>query len=440
MPSGLALCRDCRWELAGPWLHLRGIPPSRIEYATTATGCGHKVCDRSRSVADVRSSHRNMLGDPLGFRETVRRSVAVVRLLRHHGAMARRERGLWAVTVGSVVCPECGADPVETHRPGGWERFRYRLTSGGPAPTTMTCEQGHRWSGGSSGMLLYRGRSGRWRWLHLPLELFRVVRRERSMVPVPLTYLMATVVGVGLGVIADLVLGWPWWLVAAGFVAAVWVFFLASALWGPGRPLSDDLWMVIDPVRAEDRQFQRLAGAVTDGEVVCFEVEGWAGSRSLGGWGGGKRPERITLRHGDPDRDELWVQVTSCIGRDAQMAVRRDRVGHELPRLGQVVPPDGLDAHELHRWHMRQRQDLEQLPPPTWSHGVILVDGQTQRCEVARADERWAAITAHGNVSVEIIGSGIDMASITLQRLTTLEHYFRGSRSHGTRHPEAKDD
>lgn len=354
--------------------------------------------------------------------------------------MTRHERGLWAVTVGSVICPECGADPIETHRPGWWERFRYWLTSGGPAPTMMTCEQGHRWSGGSSRALMYRGRSRRWRWLRFPLELFRVVHRERSMVPVPLTYLMATLVGVGLGVIANVIVGWPWWLVAAGFVAAVWLFFLASAMWGPGRPLSDDLWMVIDPSRAEERQFQRLAAAVTDGEIVCFGVAGWEGSRSLGGWGGGKRPERITLRHGDPHQTKEWVQVTSSVGRDAQVTVRRDRVGRELLRIKQAEPPHGLDPHELHRWHLRHRQQLEQLAPPTWSHDVILVDGQTQRCDIARVDERWAAITMHGELTVDIIGSGIDTASITLQRLTTLEHYLQGSRNHRTRQLEEHDD
>lgn len=332
------------------------------------------------------------------------------------------------MTVGPAVCPYCGADPIETHQPGWWQRFRYWLTNGGPAPTTMTCEHGHRWSG-SSHMLLSRGRRGRWRWLWLPVELFLVVYRERSMVPVPLTYLMATLIGIGLGVIADVTVGWPWWLVAAGFVAAVWLFFLASALWGPGRPLSDHLWMVIDPARAEERQFQRLAAAVDEGEIVCFEVAGWEGSRSLGGWGGGKRPDRVTLRHGDPHQDSQWVQVTSQIGRDTRVAACRDRAGHELLRLGKAEPPDGLDAHELHRWHLQQHQQLPQAAPPTWSRDVISVDGQNQPCDVSRVDDRSAAITMHGNQIIEIVATGIDATSIALRTLATLDRYLQGSRN-----------
>lgn len=130
-------------------------------------------------------------------------------------------------------------------------------------------------------MLTVRGHgSGRWRWLRVPIELVRVVYRERSMVPVPLMYLVATVAGVGLGVIADVVVGWPWWLVAAAFVAAVWLFFLASALWGPGRSLGDDLWMTIDPVRAQAREFRRL------GSDLMFRSSGLGGIPVVGrmGW------------------------------------------------------------------------------------------------------------------------------------------------------------
>lgn len=150
------------------------------------------------------------------------------------------------VTVGPLVCPECGADSVKSHRPSSLERLRYWLWNGGSAPTTMICVQGHQWPGGGGRTLTYGGSSRRW--VLVPFELARVVYRERSMVPVPLTYLVAALVGIGCGVVADLVIGWPWWLVAGAFVAAVWVFFLASALWGPGRSLGDDLWMVIDPV------------------------------------------------------------------------------------------------------------------------------------------------------------------------------------------------
>ena len=44
------------------------------------------------------------------------------------------------------------------------------------------------------------------------------------MEPVPLTYLMAAGLGLVVGVIMDLVLGWPWWWVAIAVMAMVWLF------------------------------------------------------------------------------------------------------------------------------------------------------------------------------------------------------------------------
>jgi len=248
------------------------------------------------------------------------------------------------------------------------------------------------------------------------------------MIPVPLTYLVAALVGIGLAVVADVVVGWPWWLVAASFVVAVWLLFLASALWGPGRSLGDDLWMVIDPVRAGARVFGRLDGAVASGQIVCFEVAGWEGARSLGGWGGSKRPERITLRHGDPQRDARWVSVNSRVGPSAAVAVSSARLGRELLRAGQPEPPGGLDAQQLHRWWIEQHRQLEQLPPPTWSPHVLSVDGHTQPCVVARVADRWAAVIVTGESIVEVVARGVDVASTSLQRLATLEAYVRGLR------------
>lgn len=278
-------------------------------------------------------------------------------------------------------------------------------------------------------MLTVRGHSGgRWRWLRIPIELVRAVYRGRSMVPVPLTYLAATLAGIGLGVIADVVVGWPWWLVAAAFVAAVWLFFLASALWAPSRGLGDDLWMAIDPVRAREREFRRLDRAVASGELTCFEVAGWEGSRSLGGWGGSTRPERITLRHGDPRRDARWVSVTSRTGRGTDAMVSRDRLGRELLRTGREEPPEGLDLHEMHRWRIEQRRRLEQLPAPAWSPDLLSVDGQARPCEFARVGDRWGATTLINDSTIEVIGTGIELASVSLQRLATLEAYVREPR------------
>ncbi len=49
------------------------------------------------------------------------------------------------------------------------------------------------------------------------------------MVPVPMIYLLATAVGLLLGIVLDLVFGTAWWLGPVGIVAGAWLLFLASA-------------------------------------------------------------------------------------------------------------------------------------------------------------------------------------------------------------------
>jgi hypothetical protein len=63
-----------------------------------------------------------------------------------------------------------------------------------------------------------------------------------------------------LGVVLQVLLGWPWWLVAAGVVVVVWLLFLSSAFWGgsPGRPLATEALLVVDPA-PEQVELERVA-------------------------------------------------------------------------------------------------------------------------------------------------------------------------------------
>jgi len=136
------------------------------------------------------------------------------------------------------------------------------------------------------------------------------------MVPVPLTYVMAILVGAVLGGVANVVLGWMWWLFGAAFVASVWLFFVASALWGPGNSLIDEVWRVVNPERAQARSKERLERAVKAGRLRAYGVEGWDGSRWLGGWGGSPEPDSVTLWHGDSDAP-TWIEVVTSTEHEA---------------------------------------------------------------------------------------------------------------------------
>jgi ribosomal protein L37E len=153
-----------------------------------------------------------------------------------------------------VPCRECGARDFEVTRPGLAQGLRDWLWFGGPRrPSRHVCRRcGSVRGAGSVGVLVPYRRG----WWSVPVELFGILRRRRTMTPVPATYLVAAVVGAALGVAAQLALGWPWWLVAAGFLAAVWLFFLSTVFWGGGgssRPLATEVLRVVSPGRAVAR-------------------------------------------------------------------------------------------------------------------------------------------------------------------------------------------
>ena len=67
------------------------------------------------------------------------------------------------------------------------------------------------------------------------IEGVRALLHRRSMIPAPWIYLAAAGLGLVLGVTLDVWLGWPWWAVALGVLAAVWLLFVSSAFIGPAR-------------------------------------------------------------------------------------------------------------------------------------------------------------------------------------------------------------
>jgi hypothetical protein len=308
-----------------------------------------------------------------------------------------------------------------------WDRFRHWLRFGGPALVPAICVNGHEWEGGSQ-TTLYRAETGGPRWLWLPVELFRVVHRDRSMVPVPLTYVAAAGVGIVAGVIVDVVVGWPWWQIAVGFVAAVWLVFLSSALWGRGGTLIDDLVRVIDPQRVEAAELARLEAAVAAGRLVCFEVDGWEGSRSLRGWGGGREATSVTLLHGDIERDDSWLSIETRedVGHpDSPGYQRRDELVRELLRT-QSRPPEGLDIEQIRRWYFEERRRIDQIEPPPWSPVIVRIDGHDVSGDLVETAGSWALVVTGKGKFIELVAKGSRPDAIPLTRVTTLRPYIEG--------------
>lgn len=327
----------------------------------------------------------------------------------------------WAVTVGSQLCPECGEVSAEEHRPGWWQRFRYWFVNGSKAPTTLTCPNGHRWAR-SVAVISFRRRDG-WRWLRLPMELARVVLRERRATPTPMTYSMAAGVGLILGLVLEIVAGWTWWVVSVAFLCLVWLLFLASALGGRGRDLGRELGRVIDPERAAARDRQVIEDAVRSGSLAGYEVMGWKGDKTIGGWGGSQgNPRSLTITHGVLEVGAEAVEVTAHIGEVAAAASHwlQEKLGRELAQT-QAARPDG--AEDMHLWHLERERAIRKAVPPQWRPASFRLDGQAVPGQIARAGDQWVAHLSTDTVVIEMIGSHVDPSQIELTRLLSLDGY-----------------
>ncbi|HEV8649717.1 MAG TPA: hypothetical protein VG276_10005 [Actinomycetes bacterium] len=339
--------------------------------------------------------------------------------------------------LAQVPCMACGAWDVDVSRPGWAEGLRDWLRFGGPwRPIRQVCRRcGNASSAGSIGTLRPSPRD----WWSVPVQVFRTLRWRRTMTPIPATYLVATVVGAALGVVAQLVLGWPWWLVAAGFVAAVWLFFFSTAFWGGGgssRPLAGEVLRVVSPGRAMARdhreEVERFRGA-------RFPLHGlpasWSGPRHLGGWEGrwseGQRQSvttTLSLDHGEPLAEEgpqLRVEVRVEPVQAAQaLPVRSKRRRGLAEELWWEAAPAAHDAAE----HWDRIAAVRSRPDPAWSQVTIRVDGQPVAFQWLAEGRHWVARAELDDRALTLHARDLPVGSVELARVTDLEPYIQGTR------------
>jgi hypothetical protein len=272
----------------------------------------------------------------------------------------------------------------------------------------------------------------------VPIQLVQVLRHHRTMIPVPATYLAATLVGVVVGVAAQLLVGWPWWLVAAGVVVAVWLFFASTAVWGAGgssQPLATGLLRVVRPRRAIERDHEQ---EVERFRAASFPLYGlpaaWPGWRHLGGWEGswakGQRPvtTALSLAHGDPLTDQgpqLRVEVRvehvdTEQGMTMRLQSRRD-LAEELWLA--AAPPADTPAE-----HFDQLAAGRRRPDPAWSQVTIPVDGQPVGFAWLAEDRHWVARAELDDRTLTLHARDLPVESVELVRVTDLEPYIQGQR------------
>jgi hypothetical protein len=343
--------------------------------------------------------------------------------------MKARGRAEW----DQVPCMRCGARDFEVTRAGWGEGLRDWLRFGGPwRPTRQVCRRCGSVS--SAGMLVpYR----RGLWL-VPVELLRVLRRRRTRVPVPATYLVAIAVGVALGVAAQLLLGWHWWLVAAGVVAAVWLFFVSTVFWGGGgssQPLTTEVLRVVRPRRAIERDQRQLVERFRAAPFHCYGLPAcWSGSRQLGGWEerwttGRGRPvtTALSLVHGEPLAEQgpqLRVEVSSYREGDQVPPVRSDSLRGLAEELWWEAAPT---AHGVAQ-HFNQLAAARRRLDPVWSQMRIPVDGRPVGFWWLAEGRHWVARAEVEDRTLTLRGRDVPVESVELVRVLDLEPYIQGQR------------
>ena len=341
--------------------------------------------------------------------------------------MKVRGRDGWLV---EAPWPECGARDFELTRPGwaqgvgDWLRFGGRWR-----PPRRICRRCGDASDARSHAVLRAPRRG---WWSVPVRLLQVLRRHRAMAPVPATYLAAALAGAALGVAAQPLLGWPWWLLAAAAVAAVWLLFAATALRGagPGPSLATDLLRVVRPRRAIERDHRQ---EVERFRAAPFPLYGlppaWPGPRHLGGWEGswarGQRPATtaLSLAHGDPLADRgprLRVEVRA----EQVTAVEGERLRGLAEELWlQAAPPAGDLAG-----HLEQLAAVRRRPDPAWSTVTIPVEGRPVGFAWLAEGGHWVARAELDGRTLILHARDLPAGSVELVRVTDLEPYAQGRR------------
>jgi len=275
-------------------------------------------------------------------------------------------------------------------------------------------------------------------WWSLPIQLVQVLRHRRTMIPVPATYLVATLVGAVVGVAAQLLLGWPWWLAAAAVVAAVWLFFTSTAVWGAGgssQPLTTDLLRVVRPRQAIERDHRQEVERFRAAPFPLYGLPAaWPGPRYLGGWEGswakGQGPvtTALSLGHGDPLAEagpQLRVEVRAEgvepeLGMTMRVQSRRDLA----EELWLQAAPQAHDPAE----HVEQLAAGRRRPDPAWSQVTIPVDGQPVGFWWLTEGRHWVAHAELDDRTLTLHARDLPVESVELVRVTDLEPYIQGQR------------
>jgi hypothetical protein len=339
------------------------------------------------------------------------------------------------------ACSNCGAEDWALEELSRFRRLSGWLQQGRPVPRArLTCT--------NCGFEILIHEDGSWAvlrpyrylgWWGAPVRAIRVLVRARLAIPAPWIYLAAAAAGTLLGLALGVAIGWPWWAVTLGSVAAAWALFLLTAFRGAGR--RSELWSslldAVDPKGAPERWNRRQEESFRTAPFPLYGLPPtWRGLRSLGGgdWGGTGRhavPTELELIHGDPEGPAgavLRVVVSSELGK------REVSRNHALRRLAEDLwreqdrPPSGLPPEHLHEWARARDREVRSRETPPTAPVHVPVDGRPIPFDHISEGTAWAAVGIADDVTITLRARSIAIEAVELRRVTDVDPYIEGTR------------
>jgi hypothetical protein len=247
---------------------------------------------------------------------------------------------------------------------------------------------------------------------------------SRGVIPAPMFYVVVGVVGLAIGVALQFALG-VWWLLPPLLLLAIsWLFFFTSIWWHrPGlrtTSLRTELLTVIDPEKGmKARQLEEQRLLIASG-LPLFEVEGWSGPVTLGGWGSSNgHVNHVELAFADkPEAPPIVTVGTMTTDGDDSDRVREHLLG-ELAGLVLNDEPANTPDTAL-ATHARISADLHARQ---WREAVIRVDGVELPAYQLRVGELSTSYAAADGIWITITASRA--GDFSIRTVTAPERFFQ---------------
>jgi hypothetical protein len=338
-------------------------------------------------------------------------------------------------------CPQCGAEDWQVDELGSIARAWSWLQGGRPVlRVRLTCRRcsftqviGH----GRGSMYRLAPRHGT-SWWGAPIQIVRALLRGRTVIPSPLIYLLAAVLRVGLGIVLDRVIGWPWWSAAFGSVAVVWIVFLATAFGPASRrmqmPIRTMIRDAVDPMGMFDRLERRQEQVFRDRAFTIYGLDpSWEGPRCIGEVGSTWQVSagdviELELVHGDVSHPSgTLVRVASSPSSTGEPRDRRRELAEQL--WLEVEPPPARDSPERFiEWEDAREGDRRSRPTPDFEPIELSVDGEPISFSFLREQNAWVALGYKEDITIAIAARDVGIEDVRLVTIRDVEPYIEGRR------------